>query len=90
MREHSFTLRDYRAAFEEAGVSSQCDTGLSRLCSGVPQKDDEGYAHLLPNPPTLKEMKAYFTTQRDRLEIELAANAARRRQTKKSNQAGDR
>jgi Nucleotidyl transferase AbiEii toxin, Type IV TA system len=80
LREHNFTLRDYRAAFEEAGVSSQCDTGLSRLCSGVPQKDDEGYAHLLSNPPTLEEMKAYFTAQRNKLEVELAAEAARRRQ----------
>ena len=43
--------------------------------------NDEGYAHLLPNPPTLKEMKAHFIAQRDRLEIQLAAEAARRRQT---------
>lgn len=80
LRDHRFNLRDYRAAFEEAGVSAQCDTGLSRLCSGVPQRDDEGYAHLLSDPPTLEEMKAYFTAQRDKLEIEMAEEAARRRQ----------
>ena len=79
LHRHGFTLRDYRAAFIEAGVASQCDTGLSRLCSGVPQKDDEGYFHLLPNPPALAEMKAFFTAQRDQLEIELAEDAARRR-----------
>ena len=80
LREHGFTLRDYRAAFAQAGVASQCDIGLSRLCSGVPQKDDEGYAHLLPNPPTLAEMKAFFTAQRDQLEVELAAEAFQQRQ----------
>jgi hypothetical protein len=79
-RDHGFTLRDYRAAFAEAGVASQCDIGLSRLCSGVPQKDDEGYAHLLPNPPGLVEMKEFFTARRDQDEIDLAAETLRRRQ----------
>ena len=83
MRDHGFTLRDYRAAFAVAGVASQSDVGLSRLCSGVPQKDDEGYAHLLPNPPTLAEMKAFFTSQRDQLEVELASEAYARRQESK-------
>jgi hypothetical protein len=78
LRDHSFTLRDYRAAFIEAGVSAQCDTGLGRLCSGVPQKDDEGYAHLLPNAPTLAEMKTFFIAQRDQWEIQMAAEASRR------------
>jgi len=78
LREHGFTLRDYRATFAEADIASQYETGLTRLCSGVPQKDDEGYAHLLPNPPTLAEMKAFFTRQRDQLEIELAAEALKR------------
>jgi hypothetical protein len=59
----------------EADVASQCDTGLSRLCGGVPQSDDEGYAHLLPHPPTLAEMSAFFTARRDEFEIELASKA---------------
>jgi len=80
LRDHGFTLRDYRAAFVEAGVASQCDVGLARLCSGEPQKDDEGYAHLLPYPPSLAEMKTFFSGQRDQLEIELAAEAMRQRQ----------
>lgn len=80
LRDHGFTMRDYRAAFRRAGLDSQSDIGLSRLCSGVPQKDDEGYAHLLPGPPTVAEMKAFFMAERDRLEVELAAEAARRLQ----------
>ncbi len=83
MREHGFTIRDYQAAFQHAGGAAQCDIGLARLCSGVPQRDDEGYAHLLPNPPTLDEMKAFFVEQRNKLEIETAAEAARRRPDKR-------
>ncbi len=79
MRDHGFSIRDYQAVFRDAGVSSQCAMGLSRLCSGVPQRDDEGYEHLLANPPTVEEMTAFFAEQRNRLEIESAANALRSR-----------
>ncbi len=79
MREHGFSIRDYQAAFEEAGIESQCDLGLSRLCSGVPQSDDEGYAQLLATPPSLGDMKAFFVAQREQMEIASAAKAARGR-----------
>ena len=79
MRGHGFSMRDFLAAFREAGIEDQCDSALSRLCSGLPQRDDEGYAHLLPNPPSLDEMKTFFKTQRDALEIEVAEEALRRR-----------
>jgi hypothetical protein len=79
MKDHGFTVYDYRAAFDEAGCSAQLDTGLARLCSGVPQRDDEGYAHLLSNPPSLEEMRAFFERQRDKLEIDTAAEAKRRK-----------
>lgn len=72
MRNHGFSIQDYRAAFKEAGNPDQCDSGLARLCSGIPQKDDEGYAHLLENPPSLEEMKSFFVSLRDKLEIETA------------------
>jgi len=75
LRDHNFTLRDYRAAFAEAGIASQSEIGLSRLCSGSPQRDDEGYAHLLPNPPSLAEMTAFFRAKRDQLEVDLAKQA---------------
>jgi hypothetical protein len=78
LREHGFTLRDYRNTFAEAGNLAQCDAGLARLCSGVAPRGDEGYAHLLTNPPTLDEMKRFFIAQRETLEIELAAEAKRK------------
>jgi hypothetical protein len=84
MRGHGFSIGDFLAAFREAGIEAQCDSALSRLCSGVPQRDDEGYAHLLADPPSLEEMKAFFRTQRDKLEIETAAEALRRRRARDS------
>jgi hypothetical protein len=80
MTQHSFTLHDYFAAFREAGIDSQAEIGLGRICSGVPQKTDEGFAHLLSNPPSLADMTNYFAQARDSLEQELAAGAYKSRQ----------
>jgi hypothetical protein len=79
LRQHGFSLRDYAATFCEGGIESQCDLGLSRLCSGMPQRDDEGYAHLLADAPTVKEMQDFFVEERKRWEIETATETARRR-----------
>ena len=73
MRDHNFSMHDYRSAFVQAGIENQCDTGLARLCSGVPQTNDEGYQHLLRDAPVLEEMTAFFRRERDNLEIQLAA-----------------
>lgn len=81
LRDHGFSINDYRAAFVEAGVPSQCDAGLARLCSGTPSVDDEGYQQLLTNPPTLTEMKTYFISQRDKLEVETVATALRKKKS---------
>ena len=78
LHDHGFTLRDYWQTFAAAGNLAQCDTGLARLCSGVPQRGDEGYSHLLTNPPMLAEMKNFFIAQRKKLEVELAADARRK------------
>jgi DNA-binding transcriptional MerR regulator len=78
LRDHGFTIRDYRNVFEKSGNLAQCDTGLARLCSGIPQRGDEGYLHLLTNPPTLEDLKNFFIAQREKLEVELAAEAQRK------------
>jgi hypothetical protein len=80
MRDHGFSIFDYRTTFQHAGIPHQCDIGLTRLCSGVPQNDDEGYAHLLQNPPGLEDMRAFFVQQRDKLEVETAADALLQKQ----------
>lgn len=74
---HGFTIQDYQAAFARAGSEPECDLGLARLSSGVPQRDDEGYLHLLANPPSLEEMRAFFSEQRRQLEASAAAAAFR-------------
>jgi hypothetical protein len=78
MREHGFSIQDYRRAFIDAGIPGQCDAGLTRMCNGVVPRDDEGYQHLLANPPTLAAMTEFFIAQRDQLEIETAAEAKKR------------
>ena len=75
LRDHGFSIRDYRNVFEATGNLTQCDTGLARLCSGSPQRGDEGYSHLLANAPALAEMKAFFIAEREKLEVELAFEA---------------
>ena len=77
LRQHGFTFTDYQQAFLEAKIGSQFDTALGRICSGVPQRDDEGYLHLLPNPPPLEQIVEFFRTERDRFEIERATQSKR-------------
>jgi len=77
LKDHGFSLADYRQAFREAGIETQYEIGLARLCSGVPQRDDEGFSGLLKNPPTVEEMKSFFQELRDQLEIEEAAKRRR-------------
>jgi hypothetical protein len=66
------------AATDRVWISDQCDAGLARQCSGVAARDDEGYQHLLDNPPTLAAMTEFFIVQRDVLEIARAAKAKKR------------
>lgn len=90
MRDHGFSIVQFQQTFRDAGVESQCATALSRLCSGVPQKDDEGYNHLLDQAPTLEEMKSFFTAQRDRLEVETAEKALRLKQKRAKRKSNHR
>jgi hypothetical protein len=75
MRYHGFSIADYREAFVAAGVPSNLELSLARLCSGVPQSNDEGFSDLLQNPPSVEEMRDFFREERNRLEQLEAANA---------------
>lgn len=77
LQNHGYTWSDYVRAFEIAGLESQADAGLARMCSGVPQRDDEGLQQLLPNPPALSELKSFFERLREQREVETASEAAR-------------
>ena len=80
LRDHGFTMRDYAEAFRAAGADGQRDLSWQRLCSGAPQRGDEGFAHLLKNAPTVEEMKQFFIAQRDLLEVAEAEEAHRKNQ----------
>ena len=77
LRDHGHTLLDYRAAFFTAGLGDQYESGLQRMCRGIPQRNDEGYEHLLSSPPSLDQMRAFFQQKRDWLESKLAEEAAK-------------
>lgn len=77
LKDRGFTWRDYVRAFDDAGLSSQADVGFTRLCSGVPQRDDEGLQQLLSKPPSLSELKSFFEGLRGEREVETASAAAR-------------
>jgi hypothetical protein len=79
LRDHGFTMGDFREAFREARLGSQMDIALSRLCSGVPQKNDEGYSHLLKDAPSLETMRHFFIERRNEFEIQRATQTARSR-----------
>jgi hypothetical protein len=79
LKEHGFTWKDYADAFRDAAIPTQVDIGLARLCAGTPAREDEGYAHLLDNAPTIAELTRYFRDLRDQREVEAASEATRER-----------
>ena len=72
LTEHGFTLRDFRDAYRIAGIGQMWEVGLTRITSGNPSANDEGYQHLATNPPKLEQIIEFFRTERDKLEQELA------------------
>ena len=74
-REHGFTVQDYCRVFSDVGLEVNCGIGLARLASGTPQRDDEGYAHLLSKAPSIEDMAKYFSQLRDEMEVQRAAAA---------------
>jgi predicted nucleotidyltransferase component of viral defense system len=67
---------DMIEAFERSSTLMKLDLALSRMSTGQPDRDDEGYATLLESAPSVKTLQERFKKARDDIEIELA-----RRQT---------
>lgn len=63
--------------FQTAGVPAKFDIAMLRLCQAMEQPDDEGYKTLMPQPPTLQQMKDYFVVLRDQIEVEAASERLR-------------
>ena len=85
MNQHGFGGADLYRAFVEAGQESKFDLASERLRRGKPSIADEGYANLLPNPPSLEAMRDFFLTMLDRLEVDLSAAAFKARKQTTTN-----
>ena len=72
---HGFSSTDYRKAFIRSGIPSQWEAGIGRMCSGNVPQSDEGYLHLVENPPTLDEMLGFFHALRDKIEQQIASES---------------
>ena len=72
MRAEGYSFEDFRRAFVGAGLASKFETALTRLCSGRPGGNDEGYEVLLPDPPTLAQITGFFQQARRQWEIGAA------------------
>lgn len=78
LRDHGFSMRDFVRAFEIAESLGSCELAMERLCNGQPSRADAGFKALLPDPPSIDELHAFFRSKRDELEISLTAERTRR------------
>ena len=72
MTRHDYTLETFHATFAKAGIPGQFDLAMQRLCSGRPSLSDEGFEQIVPDAPSLEDMRDYFIRQRDQYEQALA------------------
>lgn len=79
MTRHGFSLEDYFGVFEGVGSKTSAEIGLARLCSGQPDRADEGYAALVQDGPSIAQLRDFFRARRDEYEIAEARRRAPRR-----------
>lgn len=75
MRNHGYTPAQFEGVFFASKVPQKMEIALTRMCSGRPHQQDEGYESLLTNPPSLAQMSEFFLQVAD----EAHAEAAKRR-----------
>jgi predicted nucleotidyltransferase component of viral defense system len=68
MKDHGFTWRDIHEAFAQAGSEGYYDIAADRLSRARPAAKDEGYEALLPNPPSIEQMREFFLQRRNAYE----------------------
>ena len=68
MKHHGFSWKDFYETFVRAGCEGQYDYAAELLSTAHPSRSDEGYDALLPNPPTIEEMRAFFLQRRNAYE----------------------
>jgi hypothetical protein len=68
MKDHGYSWKQFYEAFVRSGSEGQYDSAANRLSKANPSTSDEGYEALLPSPPTVDEMRAFFLQRRNAYE----------------------
>ena len=71
-----YTMNDFAAVFRRSADLTRLSLALHRLCSGRPDRNDQGFAAWVEDAPTLKQITAFFVAARNRYERTLAAGLA--------------
>jgi len=88
-KNHQFGVTQWREAYEKAGLTSlHFENALNRICSGKPQKGDEGFHMLLPNPPSIEEIAKHFQILRKTYEVTAAKEALTKKPIEKTDSPG--
>lgn len=61
MNSNEFNFFDFHNVFARIGNSLGFDIASENLSNAKPGPNDEGYLHLMENPPTLDEIRSFFT-----------------------------
>ena len=72
---HGYTLGDMQQVFLDSGNANGFDIASSRLRICKFSLEDEGYAQLTDDGPTLDDLRAFFSEQLDKFEEEQAKKA---------------
>jgi hypothetical protein len=78
MHDYGYTPAQFVNVFITSGVPQKMEIALTRLCSGRPNQQDEGYVSLLSNPPSVVQMSEFFLDVADRVRTAAATAALRR------------
>jgi len=79
-RDHGFGLAQWKAAYDKSGLTgAHFERALNRICEAKELPSDEGFAALLPDPPSLDVIASHFKTLRDSYELNLAKQTLRNR-----------
>ena len=68
-----YTLNDFAAVFRRSADLTRLHLALHRLCSGRPDRNDQGFAAWVEDAPTREQITAFFVAARNRYERALAA-----------------
>lgn len=75
IKHHGYSFEDMRGVYSRLNRLAAFNNASSRLRLAAPGAADEGYLSLMPDAPSLDEMRAFFNDGLDALEQKLAKTA---------------